>query len=267
MRLAVEAGLTNTDTSPSSVTGDCPTGNCTWPDYLSLGICSSVDDVTPSIIAHCESPTDNGDPNYCSYSVPALKQDPPFSGSNLSHGATLFIGASNPNHSYPALNTLVEFYVIYLKNLSVIEDFKPSYTNQVIALQGTLDLCLYRYETTMTNGITNTTQIDKLTDLDWQTSDIVSDDPLISTSAPGVTNTFSFNKNVAEYFRYYLSLVTFTGEATENKKAENFIYSSDSAQTLATNIRGVPPDIDGLRGQMENLAISMTNAYALRSTR
>ena len=119
MRIAIEAGLTNTDTSPSSVTGDCPTGNCTWPDYLSLGVCSSVDDVTPSIIEQCEPPNDNGDPSSCTYSVPALNQHPPFSGTNLSHRATLFVGASSPvNHfSYPAQNTLVEFYAIYRRIL------------------------------------------------------------------------------------------------------------------------------------------------------
>ena len=267
MRLAIEAGLTIRDTSPSSVTGDCPTGNCTWPDYLSLGICSSVDDVTPSIITHCESPSDSGDPNVCSFSVPALKQDPPFSGTNLSLGATLFIGASNPNHSYPALNTLVEFYVIYLKNLSVLEDFEPSYTDQLIALRGTLDLCLYRYNTTVTNGITDTIQIDKWTDLDWQASNIESEHPLVSTTAPGLSDTFSFDTNVAGWFRSYLSLVTFTGKATENKKNDVFEYTSDSAQTLATTLRGVPPDIDGLKVQLENLATSMTNAYALHDTR
>ena len=203
MRLAIEAGLTNTDTSPSSVTGDCPTSDCTWPDYLSLGICSSVDDVTPRITEHCESPNDNGDPNSCTYSVPALKQHPPFSGTNLSHGATLFVGASNPvNHtSYPALNTLVEFYIIYLKNLSVLKDFEPSYTNQLVALKGTLDLCLYEYRTTVTNGTTNTTQIDMLTDLDWQTSKNDSDQPLIWTTAPRLPDIFSFDHNVVAHFQ------------------------------------------------------------------
>ena len=145
MRLAIEAGLTNKDTNPSSVTGHCPTGDCTWPDFLSLGTCSSVDDVTPSIITRSRSPKDNGDPNSCTYSVPALNYDPPFSGTNLSHGAILFIGASDPlKHSYPALKTLIEFYAIYLKNLSVPEDSEPSYTNQLVAPKATLDLCVYR---------------------------------------------------------------------------------------------------------------------------
>ena len=268
MRLAIEAGLINTDASPSTVTGDCPTGNCTWPDYLTLGICSSVDDVTPSIIAHCESPEDDRDPNFCTYTVPALKQDPPTSGTNLSRAATLFIGASDPfNHSYPALNTLVEFYVSYLKNLSVLEDSEPRYTNQLLALKGTLDLCLYKYNTTVTNGITNTKLIDKSTDLDWKTSDIDSDHPLVLTTAPGLPDAFSIDKNVTKYFRDYLSLVTFTGQATEQEKHELSEYTSDSALTLAATLRGFPPDIDGLRGQLENLATSMTNGYALRSRR
>ena len=30
-------GLTNQNASPSNVTGDCPTGNCTWADYSSMG--------------------------------------------------------------------------------------------------------------------------------------------------------------------------------------------------------------------------------------
>ena len=119
--------------------------------------------MTPSIIEHCESPNDNGDPNFCTCSVPALKQHPPFSGAKLSHGATIFVGASNPvNHFlYPALTTLVEFYTNYLKNLSVLKDFEPSYTNQLVALKGTLYLCLYEYGTTVTNGVTNNIQIDK----------------------------------------------------------------------------------------------------------
>ena len=71
--------------------------------------------------------------------------------------------ASNPvNHFlYPALTILVEFYTIYLKNLSVLKDSEPSYTNQLVALKGTLYLCLYEYGTTVTNGITNTIQIYK----------------------------------------------------------------------------------------------------------
>ena len=112
----------------------------------------------------------------------------------------------------------------------------------------------------MTNGITNTNEIDKWTDLDWQTSNIGSDHPLVWTTAPGLLDTFSFDKNVVGWFQAYLSLVTFTG--TEN---DDFGYTSDSAQALATTLRGLPPDIDGLRGQLENLATSMTNGYALRS--
>ena len=116
----------------------------------------------------------------------------------------------------------------------------------------------------MTNGTTNTIQIDKSTDLDWQTSNIESDHPLVLTTVPEFPYNFSFDYNVAGYFRAYLSYVTFTGEATENQIPS---HTSDSALTLATTLRGHPPDIDGLRGQVENLATSMTNAYALRSNK
>ena len=263
VKVAIEDGLTNLDSDPSSVAANCPTGDCMWQDYFSMGTCSSVDDVTSSIIEHCTSSSDDGDPIDCTYSIPALVQTPPFIGTNLSKGATLFIGASNPvdRSPYPSPNTLVEFYVIYLKNLSIHTAFEPNHTNQLVALKGTLDLCLYKYTTTVTNGTTHTIQVDQLMDLDWQTANLESDRPIVSTTTQGSTDNFSFDHNGLQHFNAYLSLVIFTGEATEDVRHDNSSYTSDTAQTLATALRGVPPDIEGLKGQLENLAISMTNAY------
>ena len=264
MQAAIQNGLIYQNADPSNVKGDCTTVNCTWPDYSSLGICSSVDDVTPTVINHCKPPSDKGDPFDCMYSVQALEQDPPFSGTKLSSGATLFIEANPPasNFSYPAVNTLVEFSVIYLANLSIFKDFEPSYTNQLLALKGTLDLRLYSYRTNMTNGTTYTVQIGKLTDLDWQIANQESDHPVVSTTAPGSSDLYSFDQNNVNHFHAYLSLVTFTGEASENEGTNVSSYTSESAQALAATLYGDPPGLQGLSVHLENLATSMTNTYA-----
>ena len=264
MRIAVQDGLINHNANASDVTAKCSTGDCTWRDYLSLGVCSSVDDVTPSIIEHCKSASDKGDPVDCSYSVSALEQDPPFSGTNLSEEATLFIGANPPasNFSYPAANTLVEFYVIYLANLSILKDSEPSYVNQLVALRGTINLCLYTYRTSVINGTTVTVQVDKLTGLDWQTAKQDSDHPVVSTTVPGSLDLFSFDRNMVDDFHAYLSLVAFTGTASENERTNVSTYTSDTAQAFAATLYGASPGIQGLSAQLNNLAISMTNAYA-----
>lgn len=49
------------------------------------------------------------------------------------------MGANPPasSFSYPAVNTLVKFHVIYLANLSFFKVFEPSHTNQLVALIAT----------------------------------------------------------------------------------------------------------------------------------
>ena len=74
----------------------------------------------------------------------------------------------------------MQFYVIYVPDLTVWDTYDYDYTKDhkdvLVALQATLNLCLYTYYTNMMNGVTNTIQISKETDLDWQIGGANSDD-------------------------------------------------------------------------------------------
>ena len=43
---AISGGLYNVDIGSSSVEISCPTGNCTWPSYTSLGVCSACQNIS-----------------------------------------------------------------------------------------------------------------------------------------------------------------------------------------------------------------------------
>ena len=45
----------------------CPTGNCTWPSFESIGLCSTCNEVTGSVVAECR--TDRRYPQ-CNYTTP-----------------------------------------------------------------------------------------------------------------------------------------------------------------------------------------------------
>jgi hypothetical protein len=46
LKAAVYNGMFSADPNPS-VTFICPTGNCTWPDFSTLAVCSSRIDMSP----------------------------------------------------------------------------------------------------------------------------------------------------------------------------------------------------------------------------
>ena len=60
-------------------------------------------------------------------------------------------------------------------------------------------------------------RINHLWALDWQTTNQDSNHPIVSTTAPGTSDIFFFDLNNFKDFHAYLSLVTFTGNASENE--------------------------------------------------
>ena len=173
MQVAVTNGLLTPSVSSSEVTANCHTGNCTFADYSSLAVCSSVDDVTSTIIAHCPKGVPSTEAG-CSYTVPQLQQSPTPRQDNLSTdqgGAALWIGASNAiPKGYPSgPETLVEFYVLYFPNVTILTlDNNANVTASLVALKGTLNLCVKTYHTALTNGETSTNVTNNQTNLNWQ---------------------------------------------------------------------------------------------------
>ncbi|KAL9615217.1 MAG: hypothetical protein Q9167_000311 [Letrouitia subvulpina] len=269
-------GLMNNNISPSNVSGSCPTGNCTWDIYQSMGVCASVIDVSPSITSRCRNVGSQFNPTGCYYSVPAIDENPTAFNTTFhstTSGDTLWVGASKvtADYKYPGLNTLVQFYVVYAPDLETwaANDHTKDHKSQLIALEATLKLCVYTYNSSMTFGVTSTTEISRSTDLNWQLGYDVSDQtyPIINTTKD--SEGFWMHQENMESFNTYLSLRTFTGSAQMQTDAIDFkdnSYTTDTVRAIAASIYGKPPGIQGLSYLLGNLSTSITNGYPLRKS-
>lgn len=86
--------------------------------------------------------------------------------SNLWVGSSQ-IGTPNPGYQFPNPRTMVEFYMIYLPDPSVRSlDSKQQFTRSLVALRGTLDMCVETYNTSMEFGVTSTDETGTIPDLD-----------------------------------------------------------------------------------------------------
>ncbi|MCJ1270468.1 hypothetical protein MMC22_010365 [Lobaria immixta] len=273
MQVAVTSGLLTTDASPSDIKGTCQTGNCTFEDYSSLAICSSVDDVTPTLIAHCPPGYSDTEPG-CDYTVPDLQNNPTWrkdyfktiEGSNA-----LWIGASQVIGGFPSgPDTLVEFFVLYLPDVSVLtRDTKTNFTASLVAFKGALNLCVQTYRTNITNGDTSTTVKETQKNLNWQlvskTQDKTSVQVISATDAK--VKEYWMEQVTRDTFNRYLAAAAFFGEYSP-AHPQGFNHnesSSDAARGLSDRLyNGNPKGMQGMSDLLANVATSMSNA--LRTT-
>ena len=275
LQAAFTAGL-QSPTDSSAVTGICPSGNCTFEDYSSLAICSSANDVTPTLLVDCPQQhleTELG----CNYTVPDLQQTPTWRQDKFvttnQAGNTLWIGASQTNldgrdgfASGPG--TLVEFYVLYFPDINVLaDDSGANITASVVALKGSLDLCVKTYYTDVTNAITTTKVISNQTNLNWQNVPSSSGNTavtlILATAADG--NNYSMEQNTRRYFNAFLEAAGFYGDYAGGVPDPNLNTStSDASRAIGDKLYArAPSDMTGLQALEEalaNLETSMSNA-------
>ena len=276
MRLAVADGLSRNDVSPSNIQGSCPTRNCTWGSYQTLGVCSNVEDVSSSITSKCRKTPINlaG----CKYSVPEISKHPTLTDTQLDIprrglGHTLWVGASDyhlQNNPYSNINTLVEFYVIYVQDFAKWDSLDPTidHKDDLIALKGVLNLCLYEYNTSTVSGVTETTELSKNTGQNWEVGVAAEDDS--QTQFPTVTTTsdaetFWMKTDNMNSFREFLAYEIFVGYASMRSKAKapsGGGNGSDNANVnaIVASVYGDTTGVQGLSKMLNNLTISMGNA-------
>lgn len=272
MSVAVTDGLLRQDISPSDVKGSCLTGNCTWGVYQSMGVCATVADVSSTITAKCR--TLWRDPNHagCNYSVPAIDRNPTagetvFETSRLDR--TLWVGASNPLGFKPPGNTLVQFYVIYVPDLTSWSESMEyadgeDHKEQLIALQATLSLCLHKYNSSMTSSVMNTALLGTDIDLDWQTSHEILEGKgfgTVTVTHDGERFWMSVLNQKSLYD--YLSIQTFTGTASSSVLTAT---QNDVVGAISESLYQDGAGIRGLSALLDNLAVSMSNAYVIPTT-
>ena len=266
MQAAINNAVVQTPASLSDVAGICSTGNCTFPTYSTLGVCSQVEDVSSTIVRNCHhEPT--GPSTKCFYSVNDLVKSPPWRKDNLTievPGNTLWVGASDvmAGDSYPDPNSLGEFYVIYLPNTTNLDQFdvEKDHTRELVALKGSLNLCILSYQTNVTNGITSTVEKNRLTDLTWQD---VQKPPNNHTETPAISMTlrgieYWMTQSTGYAFKQYFAYEVFHGQGALGTGGDD--GSTDMAATLSTILINQKNGQDALSKMLDNLAVSMTNA-------
>ena len=280
MNTAITNGLLSNSASPSNISGTCPTGNCTFAPYQSLGVCSNVADVSSSITSKCRDTGAQFASAGCNYSVPEINDHPTGDKSVFEADMgdrILWVGASNVvgnAYKYPGRNTLIRFYVIYTPdpNFWASNDYVDDHKDQMVALQAELKLCVLTYNTTMTFGVTNTTELSRSTDLEWKVGQEITDKTQYSTTTTTQNSeTFWMDDQNVQAFRAYLSLQTFRGTARNQPQSQGSklvptrSYDTDTAKAIQAAIYGDPAGMPGLSKLLDNLAVGMTNAYDLPS--
>ena len=300
MKLAIFTGLLRDGVSPSEVQGSSVTGNCTFGVFTSMGVCASVQDVTPTIVADCKD-TEHfsgiSDDN-CSYTVPALRNDIPFSNVRTHAGedthSTLYMGAgmifvdaeTGDTSETPINDTLIDFYVIYVPDLTLLpqDGGRTNYTGNIVALKGTLSLCAHTYNSSMQFGVTNTVLQAQETDLPWRHGLAANDNNQDGylASVPGTSDTLFMNPASMNGLSVWLITSTFNGTAimpppasttspnpdhpdaiTENSPA---IFSTLASKQVATHLYGSETGFKATNGVnvlssfLDNVAMSMSNA-------
>ncbi|KAL9099749.1 MAG: hypothetical protein Q9163_004794 [Psora crenata] len=235
MKLAIFSGLLRDGVNPSEVQGSSVTGNCTFGVFASMGVCASVEDVTPSIVADCKD-TEHfsglSDDN-CSYTVPALRNTHPFSNLRTRRGeqyhSTLYMGAgkivvdeeTRETSETPINDTLIEFYIIYVPDLTTIpqDRRKINYTGKLAALKGTLSLCAHIYNSSMQFGVTNTKLLAQETHLSWRNGPAANDNnrqgylASVPDIVPGTNDTLFMNPMSMNGLSVWLITSAFNGTA------------------------------------------------------
>ena len=272
MTVAITDGLLRNELSLSNVPGNSSTENGTWEIYQSMGVCSSVVDVSSSITSECRKRSTQYHPIGCNYSVPAIDlegtpSDTPMRSHTL--GNSLWVGASK-DRQYPDAprDTLVQFYVIYAPDLAEWSafDYAKDHKDRLVALEASLSLCLDTYSTTMESGVTTTNLISSETNIDWKPgTDLLGRTEYDTVATAQDRETFWIYWLNVLGFRSYMSIVTFIGSAqyrpAKPGQEGGNATSSDIIGVIASSVCDDNAGIGGVSKLLDKLAISMTNRY------
>lgn len=148
MKASIYNGLYNPNVTLSDVSASCQSGNCTWPLYSSLAICASTADVSASLKSSCSTL----DPKQCNYSLP--------SGGSLAGKDDFMSISTTDNTTFTSLafadtKPMIDFFTFLISNK----------TSDPILLESALHLCVQSYNTSVTNGKTETRELNVWTHL------------------------------------------------------------------------------------------------------
>lgn len=145
MKAAVWGGLFAADPNPVPPY-DCPTGNCTWPDFSTLAVCSSCVSMTDFMQRDCAN--NNGNSSDCGWSLPNGAK---LNGSSAVFSMTPAVPSINGDMSYSTIVKLT-FMGTEAQNKETTNQLTGSGIVQPWAEQCTLQYCVQDMHTYVTNG-------------------------------------------------------------------------------------------------------------------
>lgn len=256
MKAAILRGLYAGTTTIDHIRPTCPGGNCTYPDYRSLAICTRSEDVSSDLEHKKPYPYYSEYPNVWQWSV---------TDSNylINNGENVFNLSSaakeNPikSHGYGTLDfsqsiafkdsshPVADVFMIYAATKDKSE--------KIGAWEFLLEWCVQSYSTTVTNGTATTERHEAVSLKDGDYPDFM--------VGPGTLELYQ------NYFRDL-----FQGEAKRDGYSTRLYVSNDATQVLfqPVNIFGktengtnVTPNqgdgMDQLQKILDNIAVAMTN--------
>lgn len=232
MQAAMLSGLSDLGTSYSDVSASCSTGNCTFSDYSTLGICASKANVT-SFLTHSDGV----------WTLP--------NGHSLNYGASYWLNITtfidnSTSLGYPkASNPLADIYLIYNPRKEILSN--------VAAFEIMLQICVQTLSTAVVSGKTVTNLTSTLNESSYSGT-------MLNLSSPDSGQEFF----ISDYARGPLQRAlysTFTG--LEGYVDGQIIITSDVMQAMTDTGNSTDIQISGFYPPIHNTIISMTNNMRL----
>ncbi|KAH7383071.1 hypothetical protein BKA64DRAFT_749152 [Cadophora sp. MPI-SDFR-AT-0126] len=230
MQAAMLSGLSDLQTSFSNVSATCSTGNCTFDEYSTLGICASAANVS-SFLSYDGSTGEN-------------QAILPNGHALLETGfyymnATTFIDNSSSLGFPEASNILADIYIIY----------DPKNNAPSVAFEVMLQMCVQTYTTTVVSGVTNTTLVSTHNESSYSGT-------LLNISSPDGQSYF-----ISDYARGPLQRAlnsTFKGQAGNGQGM--ITVSSAAMQAFLSSMGGGYQDMTAYLAPVQSTVVGMTNS-------
>ena len=268
----------------SDVRAFCPTGQCSWDPYTTLGVCTSTEDISAQLIYQKDNDTSPFKRNIVT--LPGVTVSPyptfwtttvfGFGNGTIGQGGQLAernaFDLKNPDSN---LDDLAQIYLAYQD--PCLRKGEADHENKLEswrAFKGKVRLCLQTLKTDF-NTSTNTTVIQSRTDLTWNgTENFIFLDwnkgPLASWKTRLSNNQEEFSMGmVASLFIGGQIAKTFNMSGIFVPEGDNYVYGNLLVPDFVTDIYGPEPLVclnsteigfKGFTRRLGNIAIGLTNA-------
>lgn len=239
MKAAIYNGIYNTDPSLLAVQPNCATGNCTWPIFSSLGVCSDCVNRTDLITKNCSDSRD------CSFSLPNVP-------TTIHEGSSLniFINATTASNmsGLPSFDSTITQFQVMVDPDGGVGNTAP------LAFGCSLYYCIKTYQTSVRLG--NLTEEILFTYPNSSTAPQAQNINVpIVLSQDGNNYTVGVQTAVA-MSSYVAGQLTGSGNGGIGEQT----YTSDSIQAM---YNAMITNSSNITTFMRNLATSMTNSIRL----